>query len=365
MNTKEFLRTLTSESLQKSAIRFPSAVFLVALVGTTLAMWGASWDITSHLLRAPETFFTPSHGILYLGVGISVISAIMSSVAYLRRKELRTESFAAGLKLVVIGALIQIAAGPADFYWHELFGLDGLLSPTHITLALGILTTLVGSVIGFSRINFHLQEKNLFFRVILPITYGIFWFSIMWLIFFFVLPISEGESHNFNPDPNVAIVLSFIFIPFAYSLVFWTSSKTQNRFGATSGAAFVFIMMNITSNIFTSEGIMFYLPLFAVPMISAIAADFIFNKKWKSKIMQRHSTKIAGAILGSMFFAFSFPMLSMTFLEVYLYNDTFPYDILPTASDIVFNHWMMSIPGGIVSGIAGMIVAPKILRFSD
>ncbi|MHA7734667.1 hypothetical protein [Nitrosopumilus sp. S6] len=351
--------------LQRSQVRLPTIVFLVALTGTTLAMWGASWDITAHLLRAPETFFTPSHGILYLGVGISVISAIISLAAYLRKKELRVESFATGLKLIVIGALIQIAAGPGDFYWHELFGLDGLLSPTHITLALGILTTLVGSVIGFSRISFHLQENSVFFRGILPITYGIFWFSIMWLIFFFVLPISEGESHNFNPEPNVAIVLSFVLIPFAYSLVFWTSSKTQNRFGATSGAALVFIMMNITSNIFTSEGIMFYLPLFAAPMISAIAADFIFNKKWKSQIMQKNSGKIAGAVLGSMFFAFSFPMLSMTFLEIYLHNDIFPYDVLPTSSDVVFNHWIMSIPGGIISGMVGMILAPKILRFSS
>ena len=346
-------------------MKLPAITFLVALSGTTLAMWGASWDITSHLLREPETFFTPSHGILYLGVGISVISAIMSSVTYLRREEIRTESFAMGLKLIVIGALIQIAAGPGDFYWHELFGLDGLLSPTHITLALGILTTLVGSVIGFSRINFHLQEKNIFFRTILPITYGIFWFSIMWLIFFFVLPISEGETHNFNPDPSVAIVLSFVLIPFGYSLVFWTSSKTQNRFGASSAAGLTFIVMNISSNIFTSEGIMFYLPLFAAPMISAIAADYVFNRKWESKIMQKHSAKVAGAILGSMFFAFSFPMLSMTFLEVYLHNDIFPYDVLPTSPDVVFKDWMMTIPGGIVSGIVGMILAPKILRFSS
>lgn len=356
---------MTTEYLLKSQVKLPSAIFLVALSGTTLAMWGASWDITSHLLREPETFFTPSHGILYLGVGISVISAIMSFAVYFRRKEIRAESFATGFKLIVIGALIQIVAGPGDFYWHELFGLDGLLSPTHITLALGILTTLVGSVLGFSRIGFHLQEKNFFFKMFLSITYGVFWFSIMWLIFFFVLPISEGESHNFNPDPNVAIVLSFVLIPFAYSLVFWTSSKSQNMFGATSGAALVFIVMNTTSNVFTSENIMFYLPWFTAPMISAIAADFVFNKKWSSKILQNHSGKIAGAILGSMFFVFSFPMLSMTFLEVYLHNDIFPYDVLPNSSDIVFKHWMISIPGGVISGIAGMIVAPKILRFSS
>ena len=47
--------------------RLPIISFVFAFIGVTLCMWGASWDITSHLLRTPETFFTPSHGILYLG----------------------------------------------------------------------------------------------------------------------------------------------------------------------------------------------------------------------------------------------------------------------------------------------------------
>ncbi|WP_016939564.1 MULTISPECIES: hypothetical protein [Nitrosopumilus] len=354
---------MSTKVLQKSEIKFPTITFLVTLVGTTLSMWGASWDITSHLLRIPETFFTPSHGVLYLGVGVSLIGAILGIILHVRQKEIRKKSFALGFKLIIIGVVMQIIAGPGDFLWHEAFGIDGLLSPTHITLALGILTGLVGAVIGFSRIKFHLSEKSNFLNIVLPITFGTFWFSIMWLIFFFVLPISEGDTHNFNPDPTVGLILSLIFIPFAYSLVFWSSSKAQNRFGATSAATLTFLVMNITSNILTSENIMFYLPWFAAPMISGIVADYIMNKKSNLKIFQKHSSKIAGAVLGSMFFMFSFPMLSMTFLELYLYNDVFPYDILHTSSDMVFNFWMMSIPPGIISGISGMVVASKILKF--
>ena len=33
----------------------------------------------------PETFFTPSHGILYLGVGINVISAIFSVTPLIKK----------------------------------------------------------------------------------------------------------------------------------------------------------------------------------------------------------------------------------------------------------------------------------------
>ena len=78
-------------------------------------MWGASWDITSHLLRTPETFFTPSHGVLYAGVGISLISGILSLILLGTKKEYRSRSFAFGSKIIIVGAIVQIIAGPGDF----------------------------------------------------------------------------------------------------------------------------------------------------------------------------------------------------------------------------------------------------------
>ena len=340
-------------------MRLPLVAFLIGIIGTTLSMWGASWDITAHLLRTPETFFTPSHGILYLGVGISLISAIFGMALFARKKEYRTQSFAFGFKIIAIGAVMQVIAGPGDYQWHELFGIDGLLSPTHILLALGIMTSLVGSVLGITRIRYHLQTKSNFVSALLPVSYGIFWFSVMWLIFFFVLPISEGDTHNFNPDPYVAIILSFILLPIGFSFVFWVTSKTFNSFGASSIAALSFLVMNITSNILTSENLLSYLPWFIAPMIAAVAADYIFHMKTRLKF----SEKISGAVLGSMFFVFCFPMLSMTFLDVYLYNDVFPYDVLHTTTDTVFNLWMMSIPAGALSGTVGMIIAPRLFKF--
>ena len=40
---------------------------------------GASWDITSHLLNQPDSFFTPSHAMLYTGIGSTAISAGVGS----------------------------------------------------------------------------------------------------------------------------------------------------------------------------------------------------------------------------------------------------------------------------------------------
>jgi len=349
----------TSKRTEISTIKLPLLSFSIALIGVSLSMWGASWDITSHLLRTPETFFTPSHGVLYLGVGISLVSAILSLITLLTKRQMREKPFVFGLKLIIAGTILQVIAGPGDFYWHELFGIDGLLSPTHLTLALGIMIVSIGTVIGFGRIHSNLVEKNGFVKSVIPVSFGIFWFSVMWLIFFFVLPISEGDTHNFNPDPYVAIALGFVALPFAFSMVFWSASKSLNIFGAASASTLTFLVMNITSNIITSENLLIYLPWFAAPMISSIIADYILSKKVKSKLIQRHSEKISGIILGSMFFMFCFPMLSMTFLEFYLFNDVFPYDVLPTASSTVAEIWMMTAIPGAVSGMLGMMFASR------
>ena len=333
--------------------------FFIGLAGVSLSMWGASWDITSHLLRTPETFFTPSHMVLYTGVGISLISAILGLTLILTKKEIRGRPFVFGTKIIIAGAIMQIIAGPGDFYWHELFGIDGLLSPTHLTLAVGIMMVSVGSTIGFARIHTEMNQKNNFVKIILPVSFGIFWFSVMWLIFFFVLPISEGDTHNFNPNPYVALTLGIILLPFSFSLVFWFTSKAIGNFGAASVAALVFLVMNITSNILTSEKLLFYIPLFTAPLISAVLADYILNKKIKSKFVQNHSVKISGAILGSMFFMFCFPMLAMTFLDFYVFNDVFPYDVIHSSSNIITNIWLITIIPGAIFGMAGSMLAEK------
>ena len=347
-----------NENKKNHETRLPIISFVFAFIGVTLCMWGASWDITSHLLRTPETFFTPSHGILYLGVGINVISAVFSTASLIKKQHIQKE-IKFSLKLIIVGSIIQTVAGPGDFYWHEMFGIDGLMSPTHITLALGIMIVSISSAIGFSRIKVEKPKKKYFLKMITVGSLGVFWFSMMWIIFFFVLPISEGETHNFNPDPYVAIILSFLSLPFAFSLVFWAGSRITKGFGAASSTAIVFMIMNITSNITTTNNLLMYLPWFVIPGIGVIAADYMLTKNFKNSLVQKHKEKIAGSILGSMFFMFCFPMLAMTFLEVYVFNDVFSYDILHIASDSILQIWMITAIPGAIAGMIGMIFASK------
>lgn len=41
-----------------------------------------------------------------------------------------------------------IAAAPLDFAWHSAFGLDGLLSPPHLVLLLGMIMSSLGAMLG-------------------------------------------------------------------------------------------------------------------------------------------------------------------------------------------------------------------------
>ncbi len=67
---------------------------LVATAGGILQIGGASWDITSHILRQPETFFTPSHTVLYKGVGLTTFAAIIGIFISLKhREDIRSKSF--------------------------------------------------------------------------------------------------------------------------------------------------------------------------------------------------------------------------------------------------------------------------------
>ena len=61
-------------------------IFLVGCIltsfGILLVTVGGSWDITNHLLSKPDTFFSPPHALMYLGVVISLVGTITSFLSW-------------------------------------------------------------------------------------------------------------------------------------------------------------------------------------------------------------------------------------------------------------------------------------------
>jgi hypothetical protein len=88
-----------------------------------------------------ESFFTPWHAVFYTGY-LALAGFFMATLVRNHAKGYPWRSaMPVGYELALLGVLIFMAGGIGDMIWHVLFGVEvnveALLSPTHLTLALG------------------------------------------------------------------------------------------------------------------------------------------------------------------------------------------------------------------------------------
>ena len=377
MTTKENLRKFSRNYL---------FIYLFALViattGSLIQISGTSWDVTSHLMFKPETFFTPSHALLYSGIGLIIISTIITIFLYIKyghdiKKIVPKNSF----QLLLLGSIICLSSGPADYLWHLTFGIDGLLSPTHLSLITGMLLTSLGVVIGLTKLkmsSFDINAKFEYIRKIVLIpAFSALWFTMIWYIYFFSLPFSNGENFNFNLNPYLASIIAVLFLPLLSSIIFFKASNTINYLGATSAIAGLVIIINILSNIFSTDGILlssifWYLPLSFIPII---IADFLVHSKniRKSNKHTKISRKIiAAALIGGGFYIFNFPMVVWAFSVPLGMTSLVNDQGSPLISQLLSNFFatipimlIISIPIGAILGIIGYLVVNIMTKFKN
>ena len=293
-------------------------MLIIATCGSFLQIAGTSWDVTSHIMQEPETFFTPSHTVLYAGVGLLTIAAGTSGFLLIRNNELRGRSFATPMKLLIIGSTMSLAAGPSDFLWHETFGVDGLLSPPHLALITGMLINAVATVVGLARISVHAtssSRQRLIKAAMVP-AFAALWFTTIWYVYMFSLPFSDGENFQFNLNPTIASLIAIVTLPLLSSIIFLTASKSIGRFGAGTIVSALVVGTNIFANIVPSQGMMIsILPwYFIIAILPALIADIILNNSTtKSKLGLRASELVAGILVSSVFYIFNYPMLTWAF----------------------------------------------------
>jgi hypothetical protein len=92
--------------------------------------------------RVDQSFFTPWHAVFYAGYA-AVASALVTSLLRSHARGYPWErALPPGYGLSLLGALIFAVGGAGDLIWHTLFGIEAgveaLLSPTHLALALGL-----------------------------------------------------------------------------------------------------------------------------------------------------------------------------------------------------------------------------------
>jgi hypothetical protein len=293
-------------------------MLIIASCGSFVQIAGTSWDVTSHIMEEPETFFTPSHAVLYVGVGMLTIAAVTSVILLIRNNLLRGMPVATALKLLIIGSTISLVAGPSDFLWHETFGVDGLLSPPHLALITGMLINAVATILGLARIDVHItspSRQKLIKATMIP-AFAALWFTTTWYVYMFSLPFSNGENFQFNLNPLIASLIAIVTLPILSSIIFLTASKCIGRFGAGTIVSALVVGINIFANIVPSHGMLSsILPWYTITAIlPALIADIVlYSSAMKSKLGLRASELIAGILVSSVFYIFNYPMLTWAF----------------------------------------------------
>jgi hypothetical protein len=371
--------------------RFLVGCILVS-IGILLAESAGSWDITNHLLNKPETFFSPPHIILYSGITLALIGATImflhwrSYSTYIStRKGEKNLELDLSIKLVISGACMLILAGPLDFFWHLAFGLDGLLSPPHLTLTIGMLAGSVGALIGIRSYilinNSNNQEKRLNndidnfknnerFPISLYITLTIIgilpiWMSSSGLIYMFSLPFSDTEYYNFNLEPTTAAIIASVSFPFLISFILVSLFKLmieignkKRTFGAISVIGSIFIIITIVTMMIPNKSLISTIPFYVLNIIPIIIADIFLSKL----PLKRVFIYTSGGILGSSFFMLYYPMITYIYNEVLSNQPVWPSLTAPIYFEMITGIYPLLVLPAVGMGILGTIVSSRLIN---
>jgi hypothetical protein len=400
----------------EKAQRNPITGYILVSLGVLLSASSGSWDITNHLLNKPETFFSPPHAGLYMGVAIVLSGSIMMLSRYYRSYSNISNNnhyinklidLPLPMKLVTIGVIMLVSAGPFDFAWHSAFGLDGLLSPSHSVLTIGMAVSSIGALLGIlsSNNDHNNNDNNNKSRKFNPsittssscsssaiadstnnddnntshavsliiIIIGIIpvWITVSGLIHMASLPFSDTEHFNFNPDPTLAAIIATLAFPFIMSFMLFSSfqlsvrsKRTKRMFGILSITGIVFIIINLTTAILPNEYLVPTIPFYILNIIPIVAVDILLSKLStpKTKIVNY----IAGAVIGSIFFTLYYPLITHTYNEVLPNSQT----VWPSlTSSIYFKmidkiYPLMVIPAALI-GIVATIVSSKLIPYKN
>lgn len=172
------IQRLSNSALAKSS-SLVYFVSILAVIGPVVVVSAGFWDAISHLLKEPEFFWSPSHIVVYTGVSMTSLAAIMGCVLILRKSVHR--SLKTGIKLVIAGSIVQIFSGFGDSISHELYGIDGLISWSHQPLEFGLVLASLGGVLILK------NREHTKLKTFLPFSIIAFLFFTTWLLFNLVL----------------------------------------------------------------------------------------------------------------------------------------------------------------------------------
>ncbi len=174
MSAVSLIQKLSNSFLTKQE-QIISVIAILAVFGTAVMISAGMWDALSHIRNGPEFFWTIQHVTVYGGVIMIASAAVLGSIFVI--KKFVDKNLQRGIKIVIVGSVIQILAGLGDSISHDIFGIDGLVSLSHQPLEFGLVLCALG---GFLIIK---SSNNKKLKKILPISIITLIFAISWLGF--------------------------------------------------------------------------------------------------------------------------------------------------------------------------------------
>ena len=347
----------SSETFLKNKSKF---IFLIGSVftsfGILLVTVGGSWDITNHLLSKPESFFSPPHALMYSGVAISLTGVVLSFIGWKNLKKFK-DSYFLSLKIKLIGIGLLTGAGPLDFIWHSYFGLDGLLSPPHFTLIIGMFLCSIGGMVGISRYlkfnNSQSLAKYLLILAVIPV-----WLSASGIISSLSLPFSSTDFFQFNPEPTIAFIIASLGYPFLISLSLILIFRLSNyQFGMMSILGGLFLLIYSSTAIVPNFAMFDTVQFYSLNLIPFVISD-IFLKINRSKI----SGFFVGGLLGSVFYMTYYPYVMYTYNEILLGKLVSPSLIYFVYFELIQTVLLYTLIPAILMGILAFIMSDKLSK---
>jgi hypothetical protein len=392
----------------------PVIPLIMVSLGILLTASSGSWDITNHLLNRPETFFSPPHAGLYSGVVLVLIGSLMSFRHYRHNSSKMSDDnnnrkfLPTYLRLVLIGVVMLILAGPLDFAWHTAFGLDGLLSPPHAVLTIGMVLCSIGAFLGlisknncYSRMrtetNIEITNNEDSYSIVelkntssndttisykrsplyIIISITAIWITVSGIIHMTSLPFSDTDYFKFNPNPILAALIATLCFPFLVSFILFTSWEITKKFGVLSAAGMIFIFINLVTTILPNENLVSTIPFYLLNVIPIIVVDLLLSllnlglssssSSSSSPISLSQTRKrimkvLSGVVLGLMFFMLYFPLITHTYNEVSINSQpVWPNITASIYFEMIDEMYPLLVVSSIATGILGVVVSSKLI----
>ena len=136
-------------------------VSILSVLGTFAVILGGIWDSASHALKVPDTFWTIQHVTVYSGVTVVALSAAFGTMISIKNRKI-----VIGMTMLMIGSAIQLGGGYVDYNFHEIYGIDGLVTASHLTIESGLLLTSIGGFLTISKFSYDKTKKIVPFSIV-------------------------------------------------------------------------------------------------------------------------------------------------------------------------------------------------------